>query len=128
MFTKLLIIVGLASAGLLLILLNITTPATAGALGIMAIFLLGYSIATVILTFVLLLLQRVMYGIMNEIKPMHAKSVFTVKKAYYYASVIALAPVIFVSMQSVGGVGIYEIMLVGLLVILGCLYISKRTR
>ena len=94
----------------------------------MAVFLLGYSITTVILTFALLLLQNILRKVSNEIKPGRSKETFTTKKAYYYASVIALAPVIFVSMQSVGGVGIYEIMLVALLVVLGCLYISRRTR
>lgn len=128
MFTKLLIIIGLASAGLLLVLLNVTTPGTAGALGIMAVFLLGYSITTVLLTFALLLLEKVVRKVSNEIRPARGRTVLSVRKAYYYASVIALAPVIFVSMQSVGGVGIYEILLVALLVVLGCLYISRRTR
>ena len=128
MLAKLLIIIGLASAGLLLVLLNITTPATAGAFGILAVFLLGYIVMTVIITFILFFAERILQKVTRELNIGRPTTSFSLKKAYYYSSVIALAPVIFVSLQSVGGVGIYEVILVMLLVGLGCLYISKRTR
>jgi hypothetical protein len=128
MFVKILIFFGLASAGLLLLLLNVTTPATAGAFGIFGVFLLGYIVSTVVMTFAVAGTAMIVRRLVSEVRP--SKPVLAkleLKKAYYYASVVALAPVIFVSLQSVGGVGVYEVLLVVLLVALGCLYISKRS-
>lgn len=127
MLAKLLIIIGLASAGLLLVLMNITTPVTAGAVGILAVFLLGYVIMTVVITFTVYLIEKLLRKTVGELSRNRTSTPFTLKKAYYYSSVVALAPVIFVSLQSVGGIGIYEVILVFLLVALGCLYIAKRT-
>lgn len=128
MLTKLLITIGLASAGLLLVLLNVTTPATAGAFGILSVFLLGYIMVTVVTTFMLFFIEKIARKIVGGMKRGRTGAPFTLKKAYYYSSVIALAPVIFVSLQSVGGVGVYEVILVFILVGLGCLYIAKRTQ
>lgn len=128
MLAKLLIVVGLASAGLLLLLLNITTPATAGAFGILAVFLLSYIIVTVAMTFFLWFFERTLQRFMKGFGMLRTMQPFTLKKAYYYASVVALAPVIIMSLQSVGGAGVYEVLLVLLLVILGCIYIAKRSR
>lgn len=128
MLAKLLIIAGLASAGLLLLLLNITTPASAGALGILGVFLLSYIIVTSLMTFCVWFLEKLFRKLLSGLSITHRASSFTLKKAYYYASVIALAPVIILSLQSVGGAGIYEVLLVLFLVVLGCVYIAKRSR
>lgn len=128
MLSKLLLFIGLASAGLLFIILNITTPATAGAFGILAVFLLGYIATVVVVTFALLFIEKIIRKLAGEMKTARVQTHLTLKRAYYYASVIALAPVIFVSLQSVGGVGIYEVILVLFFVALGCVYITKRSR
>jgi hypothetical protein len=49
------------------------------------------------------------------------------KRSYYFSSVIALAPVIVIGMQSVGEVGFYDLLLVVIFVSIGCVYIAKRT-
>lgn len=128
MFGKLLFIIGLAAAGLLLVILNVMTPASGGAFGILAVFLLAYVALLVAVTFGLWALSRVVRKVISEIKPGRAAEKLPLKKAYYYASVIALAPVILVSLQSVGGVGVYELGLVLLFVLLGCVYIARRTK
>ena len=51
---------------------------------------------------------------------------FTFKRAYYYSTVLALAPVLLVGLQSVGAVSIYEICLVVLFEVIACVYVSKR--
>ncbi len=127
MFGKILFIVGIVAASLLLIVLTITTPATAGAFGILAVFLLGYIVTTVILTFVLWSIAKLTRKFMSEMKLRTLSWTLTMRKAYYYASVVALAPVILVSLQSIGGAGIYEVLLVGFFVALGCVYVAKRT-
>lgn len=50
----------------------------------------------------------------------------TYKRAYYFSTVIAAAPVMLIGLQSVGSIGIYEILLVALFTVVGCIYISKR--
>lgn len=51
----------------------------------------------------------------------------TIRRSYYFSSVLALAPVMFIGMQSVGEVGIYEVVLVLLFVGIACVYVAKRT-
>lgn len=49
------------------------------------------------------------------------------QKAYYLASVVALAPVMLVGIGSVGSLHWYEVVLVGLFVAIGYFYIEKRS-
>ena len=128
MFGKVLSAIGLVSAGLLLLVLNLTTPSTAGAGGILIVFLLGYITATTVIAFGVWAAIRLWSRVEMEMKWAHTKKAITLRRAYYYASVIALAPVIIVSLQSVGGVGLYELILIGLFVVLGCVYVAKRTQ
>ncbi|HEY8992745.1 MAG TPA: hypothetical protein VIM37_02745 [Candidatus Microsaccharimonas sp.] len=48
------------------------------------------------------------------------------RRAYYYSTVLAAAPVMLVGLQSVGAIGIYEFLLVVLFEVIGCIYITKR--
>lgn len=129
MFGKILFITGLVSAGLLLLVLNLTTPSSAGAFGIFALFLLGYILMMTLTTYGLWLFAKALgrfggrTGVLR--RTVHP---ITLRRSYYYASVIALAPVIIVSLQSVGTVGLYELVLVALFVVLGCVYVAKRIR
>ena len=50
----------------------------------------------------------------------------TYKRAYYFSTVIAAAPVMLIGLQSVGGIGVYEVLLIVLFTAVGCIYISKR--
>lgn len=126
MFARILSIVGLASAGLLLILLTTTTPDTTGAFGILAVFLLTYIVIATGLSFVIWVLAKLVNKLGRELHILRKSYSVTLRKSYYYASVLALGPVIVISLQSVGGVGIYELGLVAFFLLLGCLYVSKR--
>lgn len=127
MFSKILILTGLAAAGLLLYIVNSITPSEAGASGIFAVFILGYvvllSLITFFIWFVLMLVRKLGEG--SDISRRVAG--LTLVKTYYYSSVFSLGVVILVSLQSIGTVGFREYLLVTLLVLLGCLYVTKRT-
>ncbi len=127
MFGKTLLSIGLVSAGLLLVLLNVTTPPTSGAGVVLLVFLLGYVVLVVCTTFLLWGINRVVMKLSAELRHVHRGQGLSLKKSYYYASVVALAPIILISLQSVGGVGGYEVFLVMLFVVLGCVYIARRT-
>lgn len=127
MLIKVLISTGLVSAGLLLILLTTTTPTSAGAFGILAIFLLSYVFFLVLTTFTLWFTAFLVSKITSNIRSFRRPYSLSLKKSYYFSTVIALGPVLIVSLRSVGGVGVYEFMLILLFIGLGCLYVSRRT-
>jgi hypothetical protein len=117
-----------AAMVLLTMLLQTTTPATIGPLGILFVFILLYVSVLGVLTFLLFGCSKIVVKIISVFfsrKPIHALSL---GRAYYYSSVIALAPVLFIGMQSVGKVSVYEVLLVALFVVIACIYIAKRTR
>lgn len=48
-------------------------------------------------------------------------------RAYYFSTVLALGPVMVIAMQSIGSFGLYELLLIGVFLAVGILYISKRS-
>lgn len=126
MLAKILTITGLVATGLLLILITTTTPATAGAAGILAVFMLGYIALLCFLTFIIWLLTRLANRVGTDLRVFRRKGSISLRKSYYYASIVALGPVIIISLQSVGGVGFYDLGLVFFFVLLGCVYVARR--
>jgi hypothetical protein len=128
MFARILIITGLVSTGLLLIILTTTTPAKAGAFGILAVFLLSYISSLVAMTFIVWSVSFLTDKALRALRRhLYRPYVLSLKKSYYFSTVLALGPVIIVSLRSVGGGSVYDFGLVVLFMALGCLYISRRT-
>lgn len=113
---------------LLAIVLQTTAPATIGPLGILLVFILLYVSVLGVLTFLLFGIGKIIAKLAVSFTPQKAEREFTLGRAYYYSSVLALAPVLFIGMQSVGKVSIYDVLLVAAFVIIACIYIAKRTR
>lgn len=126
MLAKLLVIAGLVSAGLLFVILTMTTPASGGALAILAVFLLSYCIILSVMTFIIWFTSKIMIRLHKSMNKQARDTSLGLRKSYYYSSVISLAPVIVASLQSVGRVGIYELGLIVLFIALGCVYVTKR--
>lgn len=127
MLIRMLVLIGLVSTGLLLWLMYSAPPSSVGAVGVLAVFFLGY---VAILSFLTLLIWSgvsLIRKFMGKSKIARRLASFGLKDAYYYSTVIALAPVIVISLKSVGGISPYGLLLVLLFVILGCLYVTKRT-
>lgn len=103
-----------------------TTPASAGPVGILIIFILLYVSSLGVMTFLLFWISSMWRRLSVALYRKPKAEVFTLRKAYYYASVIALSPVMMVAMQSVNEVGIYQLLLVALFVAFAWLYITKR--
>ena len=128
MLKRIVAIMTIASLCLLLILLTITAPTSVGPFGILAVFVFAYTSSLGVVTYLL-------YGVSGMISRLSVA--FTVKRplrafsfrdAYYYSTILAIAPVMLVGLQSVNTIGIYEFGLVGLFEVIGCLYITKRIR
>lgn len=116
-----------AAIALLAILLETTTPATIGPIGILLVFILMYLSALGVLTFLLFAGSRIVarvgafFAVRQPIQPL------SFGRSYYYSSIVALAPVLFIGMQSVGEVSLYDIFLVIIFVVIGCIFIAKKT-
>lgn len=127
MFAKILMVVGVMSVSLLAYILLSVSPVEAGATGVLAVFLLSYIVSVVVLTFLFFLIQKTIVKLLYSDRIGSSVSRVSLKKSYYYGSILALGPVILVSLRSVGKAGAGELVLVVLLMAIGCLYISRQT-
>lgn len=118
---------GVVAVVILIITLQLTTPSTIGPLGLLFVFILLYVAILSMLTFLLYLANRVIVRMGQTMTVRRPLRSLTLQRAYYYGSVISLAPVMLIGMQSVGVVGIYEVLLIVVFTALTCVYIAKRT-
>ena len=126
MFGKVITFVTLLAAVLLLVLLQSTTPTSAGPVGILAVFFLYYVILLGLCTWLLRAGSVVLARLTRPLtvkKPIHPLSF---SKSYYLSSFIALGPVMLLGMGSVGHMGFYEILLVVAFVAIGIFYVARR--
>jgi hypothetical protein len=112
---------------LLIIVLQTTTPVTIGPLGILFVFILMYVSVLCALTFLLYGLSAVAVRLSSSVTVKRPLQRLSLGRSYYFSSVIALAPVMLIGMQSVGEVSFYEVALIILFVVISTVYIAKRT-
>lgn len=118
---------GIVVVALLGVLLNTTNPSTAGPLGVLAIFILMYMLVLGALTFLLAAGSRLWarvaagFAVARPIQPL------SLRRSYYFASILALAPIMILAMNSVGEVGIYDLLLVALFATIATIYVAKRS-
>ena len=112
---------------ILAIILHVTQPSTVGPLGILIVFILMYVSVLGVLTFLLYSLSRLISKISTSFTVKKPIRPLSLSRSYYFSSVLALAPVMLVGMQSVAEVEIYDVLLIVLFVVIACTYISKRT-
>jgi hypothetical protein len=127
MLNKIIMITTIVSLCLLVFLLNVTTPATAGPFGILAIFIFAYLSSLGVVTYFLYGISRVITYLSVEFMVRRPLEPLTLKRSYYYSTIVAAAPILLAGLQSVGAGGIYEFTLVLIFVVIGCLYVSKRS-
>jgi len=126
MLQKVIAFITIVSLCLLGLMLLTTTPATAGPFGLLVIFLTAYLASVGLISFFLYGISRVAVYALSGASLRRPPRVLPFRRAYYFASVLAAAPVMLVGLQSVGSIGWYEVLLVGLFVVIGCVYVSRR--
>ncbi|MBH1980079.1 hypothetical protein I8H89_01030 [Candidatus Saccharibacteria bacterium] len=126
MFTKILVLIGVAAAIALGYVVTATSPAEAGAMAVLAVFLLSYIVSAIVLTFFIFLTHKLVLRLLYSDRTGHVADEVSMRKAYYYSSILALAPVVLVSLRSVGKAGPVELILVLVLLAIGCLYVSRQ--
>lgn len=128
MLSRMLLFVGLVAAGLLLFIMTSISPGSAGAPGILAVFVLSYVVLLCLFTFLIWGFLKVIEKIGRNLTLFRNISRVSLWKAYYYSSVVSLGIIIVISLRSVGGIGFYELGLVSFFVLLGCMYVARMTR
>jgi hypothetical protein len=126
MIKVLITIVTIASVCLLAVLLNVTTPLTAGPFGILIIFIFAYMSLVGIFAYLIRILSLAVTHISATLSPRKPIEELTFRRSYYYSTIVASGPIMLIGLLSVGSVGIYEILLIVIFIIIGCLYVSKR--
>ena len=126
MLSRILFFIWLLSLFILIYILGFTKPTQIGAVGVLVVFLLFYVVSTITATYFVYIANRIVLQLFfADVVNIKSKSM-SLKKAYYFGSVFALGPVMMISLQSVGGVGLWSFVLVCFLLILGSLYVSRQ--
>lgn len=114
---------------MLIILLFTTTPSSSGPLGILGFFMCMYLSVLGVLTFLFRGLSFLMAKVIpkRNAKLLAGMKGVSLRTAYYYASVIASVPVMIVAIQSVGQVGVYQVLLILFFVVIAWIYVENRT-
>lgn len=126
MLQRVIALITLVSLCLLSLMLVFTTPASAGPFGLLVIFISAYLTALGLISFFLYGIGRIAgyalagFTLKKPIRPL------SFRRAYYYSTILAAAPVMLIGLQSVGSIGIYELLLVVIFEVIGCVYITKR--
>jgi uncharacterized membrane protein len=128
MLRKIISITTVVSLCLLIVLLNNTTPSWPGPLGVLAVFIFAYLLSLGIVTYLLCWSSSLFSYLSRHLTSRKPLLPLGFKRSYYFATVLAIAPIMFIGLQSVGSIGPYEFLLVMVLVILGVFYLSKRKK
>ncbi|MBC7459428.1 hypothetical protein H7200_01800 [Candidatus Saccharibacteria bacterium] len=126
MLQRVIAIITTVSLCLLTLMLVTTTPATAGPFGLLLIFLTAYLTSLGLISFFLYGISRIVVYATAGFTLRRPMQVMPFRRAYYFSTILAAAPVMLVGLQSVGSIGIYEFLLVVVFEVIGCLYIAKR--
>ncbi|HRF28874.1 MAG TPA: hypothetical protein PL051_04530 [Candidatus Saccharibacteria bacterium] len=116
----------IAALIVLFILLQATTPSQVGPLGLLAVFFLLYVVLVGVATLILLWGSNALAIAARPFTSKRPVKPVALQKSYYYASVLALAPVMILAMKSIGSLGVYQLVLVGIFLLIGLLYVAKR--
>jgi hypothetical protein len=112
---------------LLIVLLQTTNPSTVGPLGLLAVFFLLYVIMLGAVTELLWVGSRLVQAVGRKFTSKRPPGRLSLQRSYYFSTVLALGPVMALAMVSIGSFGVYEIILIGLFLVVGTLYVSRRS-
>lgn len=126
MFGRVMTTITLMAAIVLLLVLQITDPSTIGPGGILAVFFLLYIVSVGCVTWLIKLSNWIWVYLLGPAIRKRPRSEMTFRRAYYFGSVVAMGPIMFLGMSSVGSAGLYEAALVFVFEAIAIFYIEKR--
>ena len=107
-------------------MLTFTSPADAGPFGLLVIFITAYLSFVGAISFFLFGMNRLVVMISTGMTARKPLTVMEFKRAYYFSTVLAAAPVMLIGLQSVQSVSVYEVLLVAIFEVVACLYVNRR--
>ncbi len=120
-------VVSIMAAAALAAVFHMTTPMTIGPLGILIVFILLYVSVLGALTFLLYGFSRALVKAFGVISLLRFLNQLSFRQAYYYSSVLALAPILLIGLQSVNEVKPYQVLLVAAFIAIATIVIKKRS-
>ncbi len=126
MLPRIVATLSLASLCILSVMLNYTSPSTAGPLGLLVIFVTAYLTFMGVISFFLFGMSHLLVMLLKGTAAKKPPRAIEFRKAYYLSTVLAAAPVMLIGLQSVQQVGVYELLLVATFEVIACLYVNKR--
>lgn len=105
---------------LLIAVLNGTNPLQTGPASILLVFIMLYLLVLSTLAAIL----HVVGAVWRTLRP---RTIINLRRGYYVLTVVSIAPVLMVALNTLGQLGILEGSLILLLVSLGCFYVLRRT-
>lgn len=126
MLPRLVATISLAALCVLSAILTLTSPADAGPLGLLVVFITAYLTFMGMISFFLFGITRLYKMLVSGQKRARPVQSMPFRRAYYYSTVLAAAPVMLIGLQSVRSIGFYEIILVVLFEIVACVYVGRK--
>jgi hypothetical protein len=120
--------ISLASLVVLSLMLTTTSPATAGPFGLLVIFITAYLTFVWLISFFLFGINRLAVMVSTGMTLRRPLGRMEFRRAYYFSTVLAAAPVMLIGLQSVQSIGLYEVVLVVIFETVACVYVNKRMR
>lgn len=127
MVGKVIVIGTLGAGSALVLLLTTTNPSTVGPLGLLAVFFLLYVVLIGAMTELLWVGSGMVETVGRKVTSKRPPKRLSLTRSYYFSTVLALGPVMALALQSIGSLGIYEIGLIVAFLMIGTLYVSRRS-
>ena len=128
MLPRIIATLSLASLCALSAMLTFTTPASAGPFGLLVIFISAYLTFIGLISFFLFGISRLIASLSAGITVRKPIAAMTFRRAYFFSTVLAAAPVMLIALQSVRTIDVYELLLVIIFEVVACVYVSRRIR
>lgn len=126
MLSRVVAIVSIVSFCVLSAVLIFTSPVAAGPFGLLILFVAAYLTFVGLISFFLFGVSRLIIMVASGMTVRKPLQPMSFRRAYYYSSVLAAAPVMLIGLASVRSVGFYEFILVILFEVVACIYVSRR--
>lgn len=127
MLPRIVALISLASFCVLSLMLTLTSPADAGPFGLLVIFITAYLTFVGLISFFLFGMNRLIVALSSGMTIRRPLQPMKFKRAYYFSTVLAVAPVLLVGLQSVQPIGVSDILLVLLFEVVACIYVARRS-
>lgn len=128
MLPRIIATISLASMIVLALVLTLTSPATAGPFGLLVLFISAYLSFVGVISFFLFGVNRLIIMVSQGMTVRKPLRPMAFRRAYYFSTVLAAAPVMIIGLLSVHSVGFYELVLVAIFEVVACIYISRQMK